>query len=107
MNDKLYFNTALHYTKGKGYYEEFKQGAAFSDYGLSNPVIGLDTILATDLVRRKWLNNDFYGATYSFNYTTKRAEITLGGAANQYYGLHYGVIIWAQYSTNIEKEQEY
>ena len=107
LNDKLYFNTALHYTKGKGYYEEYKQGAAFSDYGLSDPIIGADTILATDLVRRKWLNNDFYGATYSFNYTNKRTEITLGGAANQYYGLHYGEIIWAQYSTNIQKEQEY
>lgn len=107
LNDKLYFNTALHYTKGKGYYEEYKKGAAFSDYGLSNPIIGSYTILETDLVRRKWLDNDFYGATYSFNYTSKRAEITLGGAANQYYGLHYGEIIWAQYSTNIEKEQEY
>lgn len=62
-----HFNThlALHYTKGKGYYEEYKKYQAFSSYGLSDLYIGGDTITQTNLVRRRWLDNDFYGDIYS------------------------------------------
>ena len=92
-------NIALHYTKGKGYYEEYRKNDAFSNYGLSNVINGTDTITSTNLIRRRWLNNDFYGTTFSLNYhTNKKFSATLGGAWNNYYGLHYGQIIWAQYA---------
>ena len=94
-------NVALHYTKGKGYYEEYKKGESFSSYNLNNVIIGNDTITTTNLVRRLWLNNDFYGTTFSLNYNSnKRFAATLGGAWNDYHGLHYGEIIWAQYASN-------
>ncbi|MBL0049834.1 MAG: TonB-dependent receptor [Bacteroidetes bacterium] len=94
-------NAALHYTKGKGYYEEYKEGQAFSDYNLANAVIGSDTITATNLVRQKWLENDFYGMTYSVNYSkNKNFSATLGGAYNIYDGDHYGKVIWAQFNSN-------
>lgn len=101
FNRKWNANVALHYTKGKGYYEEFRKGDAFSTYGLNNVIIGTDTITSTNLVRRLWLDNDFYGTTFSFNYNNqKQFTATLGGAWNQYHGLHYGEIIWAQYASN-------
>jgi iron complex outermembrane receptor protein len=94
-------NIALHYTKGKGYYEEYKKAQAFSKYGLNNVIIGNDTITQTDLVRRRWLDNDFYGTTFSVNYYNhKNFAATLGGGWNNYVGLHYGEIIWAQYASN-------
>ncbi len=94
-------NIALHYTKGKGYYEEYRKADAFSNYGLDNVILGTDTISNTNLVRRRWLDNDFYGTTFSFNYNSnKQFMATLGGAWNQYKGLHYGEIIWAQYASN-------
>ncbi len=94
-------NIALHYTKGKGYYEEYRKGDAFGSYGLDNAIIGTDTITNTNLVRRKWLDNDFYGTTFSLNYNNNQQfSATLGGAWNQYRGLHFGEIIWAQYASN-------
>jgi iron complex outermembrane receptor protein len=102
----LNFNIALHNTKGKGYYEQYKEDEDFKDYGLNNLFIGNDTIESTDLIRRKWLDNLFYGAVYSLKYSKHNINITLGGAWNYYKGLHYGTIIWSEFadSTSINHE---
>ena len=102
------FNLALHYTKGKGYYENYKQDELFTDYGLNNVIIGADTITETDLVNRKFLNNDYYGLIFSTNYSIpKKLKIILGGAWSRYYGKHYGKIIWAEYSSNGNNERDW
>ncbi|WP_299290704.1 TonB-dependent receptor [uncultured Mucilaginibacter sp.] len=104
FSEKLSFNGALHYTQGSGYYEEYKIAQPVADYGL-RPVMGNDT---TDLVRRLWLNNYFYGVTYNLNYQAqKNLNFTLGGAYNQYRGQHYNRIEWTQQSTNITPDYEY
>jgi iron complex outermembrane receptor protein len=108
ITSKIDFNFALHYTRGKGYYEEFKQGADFTEYGLSYPILGNDTLFATDLVRQKWLDNHFYGFTFSLDFKpSRKLNILLGGAGNQYDGGHYGKIIWTQNAPNITKDYEY
>jgi iron complex outermembrane receptor protein len=108
LGDRFSFNGALHYTYGRGYYEEFKNGQKFSDYGLLNPVINGAPVETTDLVRRRWLNNDFYGATYAFNYkATSNLNLTLGGAYNEYRGKHYGQVIWSQVSSNLNNSDHY
>lgn len=61
LTDDLSFHTALHYTRGKGYYEEYKEDEPYADYGLGNVRISDSTLYATDLIRRKWMANDFYG----------------------------------------------
>jgi iron complex outermembrane receptor protein len=101
-------NIALHYTKGKGYYEEYKKMQAFSSYGLSDVTIGSETITNTDLIRRRWLDNDFYGTTFSLNYDDhKKLSAVIGGAFNNYIGQHYGEIIWAEYASNSDIYQKY
>jgi iron complex outermembrane receptor protein len=75
-----------HYTYGRGYYEEFKPEAALKKYGINSPII-------TDLVRQKWLDNDFYGTTFSLQYEgSRRIKLNFGGAWNRYVGRHYGLI---------------
>ena len=102
------FNGALHYTKGKGYFEEFKEAQKFSAYGLDDVVIGATTITRTDLVRRRWLANDFYGFTYAFNYKpATQLQLTLGGAYNEYKGAHFGQVIYAQYGSNGNNDRHY
>jgi iron complex outermembrane receptor protein len=96
-------NLALHYTKGKGYYENYQQDAAFEDFGLE-PVVG---ITATDLVRQKWLDNDFYGATGSVNFKNNRFDIIVGGGWNKYEGAHFGKVIWARYFSSGELGDKY
>ncbi|MVN20096.1 TonB-dependent receptor plug domain-containing protein [Mucilaginibacter sp. HMF7410] len=105
ISDKLSFNGALHYTQGSGYYEEYKIAQPFAKYGLTPIIKGVDT---TDLVRRLWLTNYFYGVTYNLNYQAqKNLNFTLGGAYNQYRGQHYNRIEWTQQSTNITPDYEY
>jgi iron complex outermembrane receptor protein len=96
-----------HYTLGKGYYEQYKAGEDLVDYGLNNITIGDETISETDLIRRKWLNNDFYGMVFSYNNKVGKFDYTLGGAYNIYEGQHYGEIVWAQYASNSSIYQRY
>jgi len=98
-SSQLTLNAALHYTYGRGYYEEYKYDQPFSTYGIPNPIIGSDTITNSDLVRRLWLNNRFYGMTWSANYEKQKWNSILGGAINRYDGDHYGEIVWAQVAT--------
>lgn len=101
-------NLNLHYTKGAGYYEEYKEADQFSNYGLPNFKSGTETIEETDLIRRKWLDNDFYGTTFSLDYQgNSKISATFGGAYNQYDGDHFGEIIWAKYAQNIPLGQRW
>lgn len=97
------FNLAFHYTKGKGYYENYKEDVDFLDYNLT-PTSGQTT---TDLIRQKWLDNDFYGTTFSAHYKKEKIEIILGGAANKYEGKHFGQVIWARYASSSELGDKY
>lgn len=107
FSSDLHLNSAVHYTRGYGYYEQYKANHRFSSYGLDNFELAGQTISRSDLIRRKILDNDFYGITYSLNYTGRIFDFTLGGALNQYAGDHYGHIIWAEYSSYIPKDYEW
>ena len=100
LNSKTNIHLATHYTHGEGYFESEKLNQNLADYGLNNIFIGSDTISSTDLVRRKWLNNDFGGITYSINHKNDLVNLVVGGANNVYSGQHYGNVIWAQYMSN-------
>ena len=100
LNSKTNIHLATHYTHGEGYFESEKLNQNLADYGLNNILIGIDTISSTDLVRRKWLNNDFGGITYSINHKNDLVNLVVGGANNVYSGQHYGNVIWAQYMSN-------
>ncbi|MFT7157313.1 MAG: iron complex outermembrane receptor protein [Parvicella sp.] len=111
-NPHFKLNAAMHYTRGLGFFEQYK-GAdqnseinyfskeSLSDYGLNDVITSSgDTIAETELIRRRWLDNHFYGAIMSAEYTTDKMSLVLGGGANQYIGEHYGEIIWAEYASN-------
>jgi len=103
VSEKWSTNLALHYTKGKGYYENYQQDASFADYGLA-PV---GTEESTDLVRQKWLDNDFYGTTFSVNYKENKLAVILGGGWNKYEGAHFGKVIWARFASQSELGDHY
>ena len=78
---------ALHYTYGRGFYEQFRKNDPLSNYFNDYENI------YTNLVRRRWLDNDFFGFTYSYFKRTTKTELTIGGAYNIYKGDHFGKII--------------
>ncbi len=90
INDHWNFNVALHYTKGAGYYEEYKPDSKWTRYKLTG-----DGLMRGDLIRRKKMENDFYGTVASLNYNNQ-AGLTahLGGGWNKYDGDHFGHVIW-------------
>jgi iron complex outermembrane receptor protein len=109
----LLLNAALHYTKGSGYYEEYMQDQSIGLYGLDNLflgempiVIGSDTVLVpadtisnTSLVRRRWLDNRFYGTVFSATFSpSNRVNLVFGGGWNRYEGEHFGEVTWAEYA---------
>lgn len=101
LTPDLLLNGALHYTRGAGYYEEYKNSQKFKDYNLQDIVIGGETISKTDLVRQRWLENDFYGLTYSLAYKPiSSLNLTWGGGYNEYKGDHFGEVIWAEFASN-------
>jgi len=111
ISDKWSANLAFHYTKGKGYYEEFvddwkytnvyyANDSQFSFLGIDPIAVNGQTITSTDYTRRKWLDNDFYGITFSTNYKVEKLDFILGGGYNKYEGDHFDQILWTQYSSN-------
>ena len=107
LNQKTILNIAGHFTHGEGYYEQEKLDQALLDYNLANIILTNDTITSTDLIRRKWLNNDFGGITFSVKHVKENLNLIFGGAANKYSGQHYGNIIWAEYASNGNYNHEY
>ena len=100
-------NLAFHYTKGKGYYENYKEDGDFSSYGLTPIAINGTSINMTDLIRQKWLDNDFYGTTFSANYQSNKLDFIFGGSYNKYEGNHFGKVIWARYTGPSELGDRY
>ena len=93
LSSKWQSNIALHYTLGKGYFEQYREDESFSDYLLPN----FNGNTATDLVRKRWLDNAFFGSTFSLNYKTATTDFIIGGAANKYQGKHFGEVVWTQF----------
>ncbi|PHX62466.1 MAG: TonB-dependent receptor [Flavobacteriales bacterium] len=93
LSSKWQSNLALHYTLGKGYFEQYREDENFSDYLLPN----FNGNTATDLIRKRWLDNAFFGSTFSLNYKTATTDFIIGGAANKYQGKHFGEVVWTQF----------
>ncbi len=92
-NSKWNSNVALHYTTGKGYFEQYKEDEDLLEYNLPD----FNGITTSDLVRKRWLDNDFFGATANLNYDNKKTNFQIGGAVNRYLGKHYGEVVNTQF----------
>lgn len=85
-----------HYTKGDGYYQEYKTDRKLIEYGMLPYETNGEVVKRSDLVRKKAMDNHFAGAVASVNYRDDRLRATLGGAANHYIGDHFGRVLWAK-----------
>lgn len=103
FNPYLNLNASVHYTYGRGYYENYKENEKYKNYLLTAP----EGLSRTDIVVRKWLDNDFYGTTFSLNYNKNRSDVTFGGGYNTYDGDHFGRVIWAKNAVNFDPNHEW
>jgi iron complex outermembrane receptor protein len=102
LGEKSLLNLAFHYTKGSGFYEQYKTNENLIDYNL-------DTFLykTSDIIRQKWLSNHFYGLVYSFKKEFENSEIIIGGAANKYDGDHFGRVVAIIKNPNYDRSHIY
>ncbi len=101
LSDYWNANISFHYTAGEGYFEQYKQDEAFQDLGLPDVIVGDETFGSSDVILRRWLDNDYYGTTFSANYVDDKINLTLGGAFSKYDNArHFGEIIWSEIALN-------
>lgn len=96
LSSSLMLNAALHYTYGKGWYEEYKNWRTLTDYGLQPYELNGALVKKSNLLRRKYNRGDFGGATFSLNYRKPRLLASLGGAFNYFDNDHYGEVRWVK-----------
>lgn len=96
FNKSLNLAASLFYTRGIGYYENYRNSRTFAEYGWNDTIIGNDTVSETNLIDQKWLDNHFYGMNISLSYNNSRWQLNFGTGANQYFGEHYGYVTWSQ-----------
>lgn len=100
-------NLSFNYTRGLGFFEQYKEDQKFSTYGFEPIQIGGDTINRTNVIRRRWLDNHFYAANANVNYKDNKIDFTGGAFYSHYTGDHYGEVIWARYASNSEIRDRY
>jgi iron complex outermembrane recepter protein len=107
FNQHLAWNSALNYTGGSGYYENYKGSAKFSKYGIDPQVIDGVTYKKSDIIIRQQLGNDYFSGYTGLSYVNNGLDLS-GGAGYSYYGGdHWGNIIWSMYNNNIEENLQY
>ncbi|MCD2257930.1 TonB-dependent receptor [Psychroserpens luteolus] len=106
-NNRWSTNIGLNYTYGRGYFEQYREDEDFSDYDLTPLEIGSETVNTTDLIRRRWLDNDFYVLNASANYKNNEVNLIFGSSYSFYDGDHFGEIIWAEFASDSEIRDRY
>ena len=107
INSNWTTNLGLNYTYGRGYYEQYKEDEDFEFYDFEPIEIGGEVINTTDLIRRRWLDNDYYVVNANVNYKKNELDITAGAFYSHYDGDHFGEVIWAKYASNSEIRDRY
>ncbi len=106
-NNNWSSNVGLNYTYGRGFFEQYRENQRFSTYGFTPIEIGEETINRTDLIRRRWLDNDFYVANANLTYKNNDLEVTSGVFYSHYAGDHFGEVIWARFASESEIRDRY
>lgn len=96
FSSALNLHLTVFHIEGEGYFEQYKDDEDLANYGIY-PVVNIDTVATSDLIRRRWLDNAFTGGSLALEYEKMKWRSTLGLNYSDYHGKHYGEVIWAQY----------
>jgi iron complex outermembrane receptor protein len=107
FNNKWRSNISLNYTYGRGYFEQFVEDGDLEFHGIDPIEIGDELITNSDLIRRRWLDNDFYAVNANVSYTESEFDITTGAFYSFYDGDHFGEVIWSRFAGNSEIRDRY
>ena len=98
LNQNWSTNLSLNYTYGRGYFEQYKEDADLAFHEIGPVTVGNQSIENSDLIRRRWLDNDYYVANATVNYTDRQVDFTSGLFYSYYTNDHFGEVIWSQFT---------
>ena len=98
---------SLNYTYGRGFFEQFREDDDFGTYGFTPLTVNGNPVNTTDLIRRRWLDNDFYVVNANVNYKNGTVDALLGASFSHYDGDHFGEVIWAEFASQSEIRDRY
>ncbi|WP_339623070.1 TonB-dependent receptor [uncultured Winogradskyella sp.] len=106
-NNNWSTNIGLNYTYGRGFFEQFREDDDFATYGFEPLTVNGEAVNTTDLVRRRWLDNNFYVLNASANYKNNNLDMIFGGSISHYDGDHFGEVIWAEFASQSDLRDRY
>ena len=109
LGDSWRLNAALHYTRGVGYYRQYKTSRTLREYGLE-PYVNVEgeTVKKSDIIRLKHSNSHFGGGNVGADYTADGLSVAMGTALNTYHGHHFGEVEWVRnYIGALDPLQQY
>ena len=93
MNDHWTTTGTLHYTRGHGYYEEFRyQNNGAKKFGLPLTASDGSKTKNVDYVRKKGMTQDTYGLVWNVNYRDDHWDVIGGASLQQFEANHYGYL---------------
>ena len=107
FSNALSLNSTVHFTKGDGYYENYKYNVKFSKYGLENQVIDGVTYKKTDVIIRQNMDNSYIAGMLNIKYKGAGVDIVSGANYSFYDGDHFGRVLWSKYNQNIDYSQRW
>lgn len=108
LSNQLTLNLNAFYVRGAGYYEQYRENNRLSAYLLPPVVVGNDSITRSDVIRQRWLDNHYYGTTFSLDYNSfNKLNFSVGGGWNQFDNDHYGKVIWARFASSAAPGHQY
>ena len=94
FSDRLAWSTTLNYTRGDGYYENYKSGKSFSKYLMDDPVIDGVVYEEGDFITHEALANDYFVLNSDIRYNSSVLNLTAGVNLSRYDGDHIGSVLW-------------
>ncbi|MGB5983646.1 MAG: TonB-dependent receptor [Nonlabens sp.] len=107
LNNNWSTNLGLNYTYGRGFFEQYREDDDFSTYGFEPLTVDGQLVETTDLVRRRWLDNDYYVVNANVNYKDSKVDALAGVSVSHYDGDHFGEVIWARFASQSNIRDRY
>ena len=95
FGDRLAWSTTFNYTRGDGYYENYKAGKSFSKYLMPSPVIDGVMYDEGDFITKEALANDYLVLNSDLRFSSDKLKLTAGLNLSRYDGDHIGSVLWS------------
>ena len=87
--ERFVWTTTFNWTKGDGYYENYKAGKRFSRYNFI-----FDEDSEGDFIVREAMDNHYFVLNSDLRYSSERLTLTAGVNVSRYDGDHIGKVLW-------------